>query len=410
MNKGILESVALAICLSQPLLLMGPIGCGKTSLIYELAFQSGNVQTLQRVFLEDQSDINALTGTYVATRAFGNFVWQPGPLLRAISEGYWLLIENIKLVSQALLTVLDMYKFDKNYNLPQKNFLFVQVAGFQLLAIFGNAFVTFNNQIMELEANSKKFGDLWFIVNFEDPLIAEICNILLYSYSNLFILMNGATKTFEIVKLKSKQELSTDTKDEFILHQYLSIVKNDGITYYYSSFQSVRFFSIRDLVNWSQRMCKLHKILLKKLCHRTSTLILSYISISIREAIITELIEIFCMSISKKYSKWCLSCVLYSIWSINCHTLRYFNKDHYVDLNFLKKFVSFGRALVKYSVSYKRNTIPLSTTKSSKKYVYTNFFKYTNYNLCIAEQITISIQIKESILLVGETGYFMCLS
>ncbi|KCV71765.1 hypothetical protein H696_01183 [Fonticula alba] len=91
-----LRRLGFAYSLSAPVLLHGPAGAGKTSLVEELARATGQPELL-KIHLGDQTDGKALLGTYVCTDVPGEFRWQAGVLTRAVSEGLWVLIEDINL-------------------------------------------------------------------------------------------------------------------------------------------------------------------------------------------------------------------------------------------------------------------------------------------------------------------------
>ena len=55
-------------------------GCGKTSLVTELAHKTGNDLSMLHVHVDDQMDSKSLLGAYICTSVPGEFSWQPGPL------------------------------------------------------------------------------------------------------------------------------------------------------------------------------------------------------------------------------------------------------------------------------------------------------------------------------------------
>lgn len=59
-------------------------GCGKTALLEELAFLTGNSDCII-VHIDDQMDSKTLLGTYLATTTPGEFTWQPGLLTQVLS-------------------------------------------------------------------------------------------------------------------------------------------------------------------------------------------------------------------------------------------------------------------------------------------------------------------------------------
>ncbi|KAJ6959314.1 midasin isoform X1 [Populus alba x Populus x berolinensis] len=87
------EMVLLAVSQKWPVLLYGPPGAGKTALINKLAQDAGN-QVLS-IHMDDQIDGKTLIGSYVCTDQPGEFRWQPGSLIQAVLNGYWVVFEDI---------------------------------------------------------------------------------------------------------------------------------------------------------------------------------------------------------------------------------------------------------------------------------------------------------------------------
>lgn len=88
-----------AFTLGKPVLIEGPPGVGKTSLVENLAKQTG--KTLIRVNLSEQTDMMDLLGSEYPTASAEedeiNFSWCDGVLLQAIKMGYWFLIDEMNL-------------------------------------------------------------------------------------------------------------------------------------------------------------------------------------------------------------------------------------------------------------------------------------------------------------------------
>lgn len=50
--------------------------------------------------------VQALLGTYRCTEVPGEFVWQPGILTRAVTEGFWVLLEDIDFAPMDVVSIL----------------------------------------------------------------------------------------------------------------------------------------------------------------------------------------------------------------------------------------------------------------------------------------------------------------
>lgn len=97
-----------ALQLKKPLLLEGSPGVGKTSLVAALAEATGH--DLVRINLSEQTDVSDLFGADLpveGSETGGRFEWRDGPLLRALKEGQWIVLDELNLASQSVLEGLN---------------------------------------------------------------------------------------------------------------------------------------------------------------------------------------------------------------------------------------------------------------------------------------------------------------
>jgi len=87
-----------------PILVCGPSGSGKSSIVREMARQCSSFTTLNNtnpenelleLHIDEETDSKTLLGSYVATDIPGEFVWMAGPLTLAARQGRWVLIEDV---------------------------------------------------------------------------------------------------------------------------------------------------------------------------------------------------------------------------------------------------------------------------------------------------------------------------
>jgi midasin len=100
-----LSEIASSLSCGLPILLEGSAGVGKTSLIEEAGKMVGAPELL-KIHLGDQTDGKLLLGTYMTTSTPGQFKWQPGVLTTAVTEGRWILFEDIDMAPVDVIAVL----------------------------------------------------------------------------------------------------------------------------------------------------------------------------------------------------------------------------------------------------------------------------------------------------------------
>ncbi|KGG50167.1 midasin, partial [Mitosporidium daphniae] len=82
-----------SIQIQVPVIVQGPIGCGKTHLIQRLATEYDATLTVLGVS-GDAGDLKLLLGTFI-TGPNNSFIWKRGLLTLAVEEGHWVLFKDI---------------------------------------------------------------------------------------------------------------------------------------------------------------------------------------------------------------------------------------------------------------------------------------------------------------------------
>ncbi|VDN51100.1 unnamed protein product [Dracunculus medinensis] len=119
-------NIARALSIDKPILIQGEPGCGKSSIVVALAAATGH--HLTRLNLSEQTELSDLFGTDVPTvlqDGRTSFEWKDGPLLTAINNGHWILLDEMNLASQSILEGLNAC-FDHRHQLfiPELNRMF----------------------------------------------------------------------------------------------------------------------------------------------------------------------------------------------------------------------------------------------------------------------------------------------
>ena len=109
--------IGTALCREScppPMLLCGPAGSGKSSLVREVCrlFAAAihgachRNDLLLEIHVDEETDTKTLVGSYTATDIPGEFEWRPGALTRAIREGKWVLMEDMDTVPMEIQSSL----------------------------------------------------------------------------------------------------------------------------------------------------------------------------------------------------------------------------------------------------------------------------------------------------------------
>ncbi|KAF2862321.1 P-loop containing nucleoside triphosphate hydrolase protein [Piedraia hortae CBS 480.64] len=125
-----LENLVRAASTRQfPILLQGPTSSGKTSMISYLAARTGH--KFIRINNHEHTDLSEYLGTYTSTES-GSLQFTEGLLIRALREGYWLVLDELNLASTEILEALNRLLDDNREIMipetqevvrPHKNFL-----------------------------------------------------------------------------------------------------------------------------------------------------------------------------------------------------------------------------------------------------------------------------------------------
>ncbi|XP_058750373.1 midasin-like isoform X2 [Vicia villosa] len=100
-----LGNLARAVLIKRyPVLLQGPTSSGKTSLVHYLASVTGH--EFVRINNHEHTDLQEYLGSYV-TDASGKLVFNEGVLVKAVRNGYWIVLDELNLAPSDVLEALN---------------------------------------------------------------------------------------------------------------------------------------------------------------------------------------------------------------------------------------------------------------------------------------------------------------
>lgn len=107
-----MEKLARSVKLNENVLMTGPTGAGKTSLVKYLAHLTRN--ELRRINLNDMTDVVEIIGGY-KPGSNGRPEWHDGVVVEALKKGQWILFDEINLAEPAILERLNSLLDDDRY-------------------------------------------------------------------------------------------------------------------------------------------------------------------------------------------------------------------------------------------------------------------------------------------------------
>jgi len=198
------RSLALSMLTNKPVMIMGPPGCGKTTLIHHLAALAGvGVVSLH---LGASVDVKSLLGGYVCGEIPGEFKWLDGPLTSAIrSNDKWIVFEQIEEANPDVLSLLTPLLSEHKLFIPGRSESII--AGYNT-RIFATSYSSHeSSHWTKIRIDFLKFDSLRDVLLNTHPKLSAVIDRILNSWD----LMKGLTyhelfrccKRLEVFELES---------------------------------------------------------------------------------------------------------------------------------------------------------------------------------------------------------------
>uniref|UniRef100_A0A3Q2I9Y3 Midasin n=1 Tax=Equus caballus TaxID=9796 RepID=A0A3Q2I9Y3_HORSE len=369
-----LQTLAMAVASQNAVLLEGPIGCGKTSLVEHLAAMTGRRKPPQllKVQLGDQTDSKMLLGMYRCTDVPGEFVWQPGTLTQAATKGHWILLEDIDYAPLDVVSVLIPLLENGELLIPGQGDCLKVASGFQffatrrLLSCGGNWYRPLNSYATLLDK-------YWTKIHLDNMDKTELNEVLQNRYPSLLT----ATDHLLDIYLQLTGEKHRSQSDSSAASEQAPEEVSEARRENKRLSLEGRELSLRDLLNWCNRIA-----------HSFDSL-----SSSASLSIFQEALDCFTAMLSKHTSKLKMAEVIGSRLNISKKKAEFFCQLYKPEIVINELDVQVGRVrlLRKQSdaIHIQRETLTFAATRPSS---------------VLIEQLAVCVSKGEPVLLVGETG------
>ncbi|XP_053143364.1 midasin isoform X2 [Hemicordylus capensis] len=365
-----LQNFAMAVVSQNAVLLEGPVGCGKTSLVEFLAAVTGRTKPphVLKVQLGDQTDSKTLLGMYRCTDVPGEFVWQPGTLTQAVSKGNWILLEDIDYAPLDVISVLIPLLENGELLIPGRCDCIKVAPGFHLFATrrvfsYGSGWYRHQN------SHASLLDKYWTKIRLENMPKAELKEILQRTFPKLVTITDCLLDIY--IQLTGDKHLSENSivEDENLTEGTSRLIEDKR-----PSLEG-RELSLRDLLNWCNRIAY------------------NFDSSSPSTAlnIFHEALDCFTAMLSKQGSRLKMAEVIGSKLNISKHKAEYYCQLYKPEIVIGEQEVSVGRVQL-----FRTHTLLVQRKRQT--------FAPTRPSSVLIEQLAVCVDKGEPVLLVGETG------
>lgn len=351
---------------SRPLLITGSSGAGKTSLIRSVARELGKSSSMVSLHLNEQTDAKLLIGMYTNTKTPGSFSWRPGVLTNAVTEGRWVIIEDLNRAPMEIISTLLPLLERRELLIPNWGECIRAAPGFKLIATVRSAPNIHGEEVIPT-ANMIGIRH-WLRVPFETPSQEELAEIVRIRFPILRTYIPRFMNVYSALKSHLSSNMTKPT-----VHASIS-----------------RPLGPQDLLRWCGRV---EKLLLAAGISSSHEPIIE----AVNDYIFLEAIDCFVGAFPSGSSKMYGVEIVAQGLHLPAERVRYCLESRKPQYEGNGTLLQIGRT----SLSKRKR---LHGEKSLGSRIDTSPFATTNHVLRILESVAVTIRQKEPCLLVGETG------
>ncbi|KFP45021.1 Midasin, partial [Chlamydotis macqueenii] len=369
-----LQNLAIAVADQRPVLLEGPIGCGKTSLVEYLAAVTGRAKPphILKVQLGDQTDSKMLLGMYRCTDVPGEFVWQPGTLTQAVNKGHWILLEDIDYAPLDVISVLIPLLEKRELLIPGRGDCLKVASGFQFFAT-RRLFSCGGGWYRQQSSHAALLDKYWTKIHLDNMSKGELKEVLQRRHPNLALVTDHLLDIYIHLTGDKYQALENGASGSRPIPEDSSESKSENKKPNLEG----RELSLRDLLNWCSRIAY-------NFDSNSSTTAVN---------IFQEALDCFTAMLSNQGSRQKMAKVIGTKLNISKKKVEFFCELYKPEILIREQEVSVGR------VHLMRKQSQVLTVQRAKQ-----TFAATRPSAVLIEQLAVCVVKGEPVLLVGETG------
>ncbi|XP_077950103.1 midasin isoform X1 [Gasterosteus aculeatus] len=366
-----LRRLALAVASQKPVLLEGPIGCGKTALVEFMAAVTGHTKATEilKVQLGDQTDSKMLLGMYRCTDIPGKFVWQPGTLTQAVSKGQWILLEDIDHAPLDVISVLLPLMENKKLMIPGREDCIDVAPGFQFFAT-RRMYYSGGSWHKPQNAHAALLDKYWTKLQMGNMTREELKKVLISRYQRLTVVSDRLLDIY--CQLTGERHSDMDTGGLQASEDSQQQKSEDKGTPLEG-----RALSLRDLLKWCERI----------------SVNFDGASLTTAQHVFQEALDCFTAMLSRPESRLRMAEIIGSKLNISKEKALHFCQMYQPGISVTELEASVGRV-----------TLGRKQTEAVQLSLDNQTFAATRPSAVLLEQLAVCVAKAEPVLLVGETG------